>query len=395
MIVFNKEWLHNLRIQEQAQSYRDKGYINNDEFKLARQRYAVGFYMPNPFVRAGLFLLTLLIVTVGDGLLSLMASAGNMIASPIWSFFLAVISYAALEAIIHAEQHFRSGVDDALELIVACQFATGFGIMLAKTQGYDGNTLRLIFSIFLFIVTLLLTLRFLNRLTAAIAVASLFAAFFFAWNGVTSAGLATAPFLLMILSAVTYLIALRIGKKPELVYYKDCISMIENVSLLVIYASGNYYIVQTLGNVLGPDKNVNKPLPLGGFFWSYTMLMPLVFVFYGLKRKDAIRLRIGLILIVAAVATFRNYYHLFPAEIMLTLAGIFTILVAWLTIRYLATPKNGFTYTEPGEKLLLDYLRVESLITAQSVANMPSAPKHDDSRFGGGDFGGGGASESF
>ena len=98
---------------------------------------------------------------------------------------------------------------------------------------------------------------------------------------------------------------------------------------------------------------------------------------------------------VAAIATFRYYYHLLPTDIMLTIAGALTILIAWLTIRYLATPKHGFTYTDPGEKVLLDYLRIESLITAEIVSDRPSAPTHDDSRFGGGDFGGGGASESF
>ncbi len=395
MIAFNKEWLYNLRIQEQAETYRDKGYINNEEFKIASQHHPVGFYMPNPVVRTGLFLLTLFIVTVGDGLLSLMASAGSVIDSPIWAFFLGVISYAALEVIVNSNQNFRSGVDDALVLIVACQFATGFGIMLAKTEGHDGNTLRLMFSIFLFVLTLLLTLRFLNRLTAAIAAASLFAAFFFAWNGMTAAGLATAPFLMMMVSVVTYFIALRMGKRPGLANYKDCFKIIEMLSLVVIYASGNYYIVQTLGNALGPDNTVNKPLPMGGFLWSYTILIPLTFVFYGIKRKDSILLRIGLLLIVAAVATFRYYYHLLPTEIMLTIAGVITILIAWLVIKYLALPKHGFTYQEPGEKALLGHLRIESLITAEIVSDMPSAPTHNDSRFGGGDFGGGGASESF
>lgn len=395
MIAYNKEWLENLRVLEQAEAYCDKGFINKDEFELTKRQYPIGFYMPNPVVRIGLFLLTLFIVTVGDGLLTLIAAASNVIESPGWAFFLGIISYIALEGIVRTKHNFRSGVDDALVLVVTCQFAAGFGTMLVRSESIDSNTQRLLFAIFLFLFTLILTVRFVDRLSAALSISSLFAAFFFAWNGMTAAGLATAPFLMMIVSALTYFIALRISKKQGLANYKDCFKIIEMLSLVVIYASGNYYIVQTLGNALGPDNTVNKPLPMGGFFWSYTLLMPLVYVFYGLKRKDSILLRLGLALMVAAIATFRYYYHLLPTDIMLTIAGALTILIAWLTIRYLATPKHGFTYTDPGEKVLLDYLRIESLITAEIVSDRPSAPSHDDSRFGGGDFGGGGASESF
>ncbi len=397
MIALNKEWLSNLRIQDEAEKYRDKGFISSTEFDVIRAKYPVGFYMPNVFVRGGLFILTFFVTLMGDGLLTLIATSGggdSVVESPGWSLFLGVISYACLEGLIAAKKHFRSGVDDALLLVTALLF-TGMVFSIAYKSGIGVEYRSQWISFGVFIFTLYFTIRFVDILMAGICCGAFFATIFFFWNNVGFGGLYTAPFIIILVSAGVYWLINPLGKKAELVHYEGCLLIAQIVSLIVLYAAGNYYIVQTLGGEMSPGQPANKPLPLGWFFWSWTMLMPLVYVAFGIKRKNMVLLRLGLLLVIAAVSTFRNYYHILPTDVMLIIAGALVIAVSWAFIRYLKTPKYGFIYDEPSTKTLLDHAQIESLITAQSVANIPAAPASSGSRFGGGDFGGGGSSGSF
>ena len=103
----------------------------------------------------------------------------------------------------------------------------------------------------------------------------------------------------------------------------------------------------------------------------------------------------GLVLIAAAIATFRYYYHMLPLDLALTVGGAIILGIAYTVMRYLKIPKHGFTYAEPDTEHMMDHLKVESLIVAETFAKIPAAPAEDRSRFGGGAFGGGGSSSSF
>jgi hypothetical protein len=96
----------------------------------------------------GLFILTCVIIAFSDGLLSLFILDG--VSSPGgWALFLAVLTYAGLELIIYLKKHFRSGVDDALLFMVACQFVTAFAfILFSEKEDF------LVLSLVIFVVTL-------------------------------------------------------------------------------------------------------------------------------------------------------------------------------------------------------------------------------------------------
>jgi uncharacterized membrane protein YgcG len=167
--------------------------------------------------------------------------------------------------------------------------------------------------------------------------------------------------------------------------------------LITFYAAGNYYVVQTLGGEFNSNVNIIAPkaLPFGGFFWAWTILLPFIYLGLGIRKKDAILLRIGLILIAAAAITFRTYYHILPVDIMLATVGAAVLGTAYTIMQYLKTPKHGFTYAELDDSNMMDNLKVESLIIAETFAKAPAAPANDGVKFGGGDFGGGGSSDSF
>ncbi|HTD40018.1 MAG TPA: hypothetical protein VK671_05320, partial [Mucilaginibacter sp.] len=154
-----------------------------------------------------------------------------------------------------------------------------------------------------------------------------------------------------------------------------------------------YYIVQTLSDEM--HGQAGEAIPFGLFFWVWTMAVPFIYVGFGIRKKGVILLRVGLLLIVAAVVTFRTYYHVLPLDAVLTVGGALVLGVAYAIMKYLKTPKHGFTYAEPEDEHLIDHLKIESLIVAETFSKAPTAPANDGTRFGGGDFGGGGSSDSF
>ncbi len=81
-----------------------------------------------------------------------------------------------------------------------------------------------------------------------------------------------------------------------------------------------------------------------------------------------------------------------PIESTLVLIGLITLGGSFWVTRYLKTPKNGFTSQELSEDTIAGGINVESLIIATSQLDTPQGTK---SRFGGGDFGGGGSSSDF
>ena len=389
MIAYNKTWLDNLRLQMLVKKQLNKGNITNAEFNAIQEKYPVEFYTPNLFMRIGLIILTCIIVLFGSGLLTLMTGF-NAIDKAGWYLFLGVLTYVGLELMVHVKHHYRSGVDDALLFISGGMFTVGFGMMLF----HDNVALPL--SFFIFALSLIFTLRFTDMLMTAIACGAFFAFIFFSWTKFMPSGLSTAPFVMMLVSGGVYWLSIINSKKERTINYENCLIVAQVVSLVVLYAAGNYYVIQTLGSQYSDINSTGiKPVPFGGVFWVWTILLPFIYIGFGIRKKDAVLLRIGLLLIAAAVTTFRTYYHVLPLDITLTVGGAIVLIGAYAIMKYLKTPKHGFTYAEQDDSNMMDNLKVESLIVAETFAKAPVAPANDGVKFGGGDFGGGGSSDSF
>lgn len=392
MIIYNKTWLKNLNLQNQLKRAHRLGDITAEELKHMEEKYPVGFYSPNIFVRAGLFILTLIITSFAGGLLSLiLSSMGDLITSPGYGLFLGLISYVALELIVQQKHHFRSGVDDSL-------MWTAAGLILSAFIGYlsiaQRDSLSAPFESYLSCFTLVLagyfTLRFADMLMAVVCFLSLICFLFFSAERFGVYASAILPFLVILVSAGVYFLCVYWKKHEE---YENCLTALQVSCLLIGYAAGNYFVVKEMGNMINQPLQEGEGLPLGWFFWTWTIALPFVYIALGLKRKEVILLRSGLILIAAAAFTFRNYYHIMPIEGALSLVGAALLAIAYGVIRYLKTPKKGFTYEEIDDDQLLDKIKVESLIVSETFSGPASAP--EGSRMGGGSFGGGGASADF
>ncbi|MGZ3944469.1 MAG: hypothetical protein ACXVJB_05975, partial [Mucilaginibacter sp.] len=299
-----------------------------------------------------------------------------------------IIVYSALEVMVYKNKHYRSGVDDALLYASAGTFSGA--VVMIFHYDYGQNNDVAIWGI-IFLLALFLAARFTDILMTALSGVSFFLFIYFTWTRIIPSGAATVPFALMLASTGAYWFAY--ANRSRYSNYENCFIVAQIVCLLVLYAAGNYYVIQTLGDEL--RGQINTPVRFSGFFWAWTIGLPFVYVGFGIKRKDTILLRAGLILIIAAAITFRNYYHILPLDITLTIVGALLLSIAYGIIKYLKTPKHGFTYAEQEDGHMMDRLKVESLVIAESFSTTPSASADTGTKFGGGDFGGGGASSDF
>jgi hypothetical protein len=204
------------------------------------------------------------------------------------------------------------------------------------------------------------------------------------------------PFIMMIAAGGAYFLLNKISRNKEYANYTNCLIIAKIISLITFYAAGNYFVVNRLNNALNGLDDSHTTIPFGYIFWLWTLSLPVVYLFIGIKKKSTMLLRIGMVLAAASVATFRNYYHLLPIEIMLTLSGMILLALSYTIIKYLKTPRNGFTYAaEPDEAGTLDSLNIEGLVIGQATSHLPPAANQPTERFGGGTGGGGGSSGDF
>ncbi|SHL21143.1 hypothetical protein SAMN05444266_102463 [Chitinophaga jiangningensis] len=363
MLAYNKTQLDHLEVVAATEQAFKQQLITAEEKDAIIAAHPVAFYTPNFFVRLGIFILTAIIVGFSLGLFTLMmVHGGSDNAFGGLLVFFGVISYVGAELLIREKHHYKSGADDALI------YCSGICIVSAFIMFNHGGDSERGIAVIVTMLGAYFSLRFADMLATAAAFAGVIFLLF---------SFSSSPWLIMAASLGIYLAACNLKNK----YYENNAMVLQSLSLLTLYAAGNYFIVR---EVTEQSQQI---------FWVSTVLIPLVYLFFGIYRKNRTLLRSGLVLVAAMVFTIRYYHSIAPLEVAMTLAGVAMILIAYILIRYLKTPKNGFTSEEVDEDQAAA-VQLESLIIAQTF-NKVGAPPKDGFEFGGGDGGGGGASGGY
>jgi len=389
MIAYNTTALDNLAIQQEVQKAYDNNCVTREEQEAVKKQYAVNLYRPNVFIRIALFIATCIIASFSLGLFSLVLLAagngGDDAFGGICIFF-SFFTYAALEFMVQRFRHYKSGVDDALRWISGSFLISGVNII--------GHVSLLANAVLVLLITIYFLLRFPNRIVSIIACLALFAVVFLTVSRMGAIAKASAPFILMLVSALVYILA-HSKTVQQLKYYRRCITMISITALVCFYFSANYFIVREAGNIMF-DLHLpeGQGIPFGWLFWALTVIVPFAYIIAGLRKKDVVLLRTGLLLVGFTVFTLRYYYGILPIETAMVIAGCILIGIALSFIQYLKQPRHGFTYLPSTDRSIADKLNVEGLIIAQTFT--PQIPVVTNTPgFGGGTGGGGGASGQF
>jgi hypothetical protein len=363
MLAYNKTQLDNLEIVTATEQAFKHQYITAEERDSIIAAHPVLLYTPNIFLRIGIFVLTTIIAAFSLGLFALMTLSGSSehFFCGLLIFF-GIASYVAAEVLIREKHHYRSGADDALIYFsCVCIFC---GIIFFND--FEDST-RLMAMIITILGTYV-SLRFADMIaTAAAFGGAMYLLFSFTPN----------PWIIMAVSLGIYLLSIRLKNK----YYVNNAIVLQSLSLLTLYAAGNYFIVREV-----TDRTQY-------IFWVSTVLIPLIYLGLGVYQKNKNLLRIGLVLIAAMVFTIRYYHSIAPLEVAMVVAGTAMIAIAYGLTRYLKTPRHGFTSEEDEEEK--GSLQLESLVLAQTFHKAGAAPAKDHLEFGGGTGSGGGATGEF
>jgi hypothetical protein len=388
MIAYSSQWLEALQVRRQAARWHRKNLIGTAQYEAILAAYPVGFYTPNVFVRIGLAIFCWVLVSSAFGIFSfiILSDSGGGAAVGVGLLFFGGGLLVALESIISAKHHYRSGIDDALLYVALSCFIGGLCLLV---PGLDEDFLAL--CIVALPVLTFGAVRYIDKLVTVLAFLCLSAVVFLTVLETGTAGRTVLPFVLMAYAAAGYLGVRRLKGLPALRLWGDCLNVLEGLCLIAFYVSGNYFVIQMLSEAMFDQPDV----PMAFVFYAFTAVVPVLYLFFGLRQRDRLLLRAGMVLLVLSVLTFRYYFSLGHPEIMVTVAGAVLVVFAYVAIRLLKRGDLPFTYTQDAEEPEEDQ-ELESFVISETFARSAQGPVPvGENPFGGGRFGGGGSGGNY
>lgn len=384
MQAYKHSSLYNKYVREQAsEAFHDKS-ISTASYEKIVQAHPLGLYTPNYFIRIALGALTIVAVLFSTLLILLISDADGDNAFVALSVFNALICYASLELFVKSKQYYNAGIDNILLCSVIICMLTAFLIN-------DYANSDVVTSSFMLLLCLWLCIRFTDACMAILSYCSLLLLVFFICMKMGDLAKTIIPFILMIMSAIVYFIAKKLLNKQRLLLYDFSIRSVLFLTLITFYASGNYFTVKELSDAIFPGS-AGSTVPLGWLFWIFTTMIPPAYIFWGILKKDILFIRSGIGLIAATIFTIRYYYAFFPPEIEMIVIGLIIITISYILIKYLRTPKHGFSFEKNGYNKK-ELRNIEALIIAQAFGKKEVENKGFE--FGGGSSGGGGATGNY
>ena len=383
MQIYKPSQLYNRHVHEQASDAVEEHLLSRESFQKIKEAYPDTLYTPNFFIRIALALLTAVAVLCSAGILGLMfwSSDDSIISSLV---FLAFLCYGALELFVQKKWFYNAGVDNTLMVAILVFVTAAFFV---ADFSFDTRLLSAV----MILLTAWLCFRFTDAFMAVLCYVFFF--IFLFTNIIEFGSLARmlAPILMMVFSLAVYLVFQRLRTVMNFNSYNGCYKAIMLFALLSFYLSGNYFVVNKLSIELFAEPLTTSVL-MAGMFWFFTVAIPVLYVIFGVVRKDKLLIRTGLILIAIAIFTVRYYYAIFPLEISMIIAGMLLITISYGVIKYLHTARHGFVFKIKNANAI-PVEQVESLITADRFGT--TAPIETGFDFGGGSGGGAGATGKF
>ncbi len=392
MKAYNEQWIYNRTVLEQAGRWHRQKVLTDEQMKSVLRTYPVEFRQTNGFLEIGLFLFTTVAIMACYLLPAslFLALSESSVIYGLFNMATGVIIGLVGNLLINRRLLYRNGIDNAFVVMMAGFLAFGFNQLVSTELSIAAHC-------FLTLPLLLVILWYYgDTLVAFFVVATVYAGVF---DGLLSYGWGkdALPFVMMALSLVLYLGTRRIQRSnPTDTYYTDPLNLVQWISLIVLVASGNYFVVRELNGVL-LERTPGIPLPkeapeisLAALFWLLTFLIPGSYVGRGFSKKDRMLLVLGFLGLIGATATVHEYAALVPLNVALTLGGGILIGLAVVGIRYVAQPKHGFT-DEPDDDSPNEFFTHAATVAIVQATGTATQEHKDTLRFGKGDFGGGGA----
>lgn len=390
MIVYDKRLLKNLTLQEQADSLLQGGFINKDQKRLIEKELPSFKIHYNILIRIGFFLLGAFLYFSIGGAISLFGYnifPGDYL--DICCYIFAFVGLAGSEFFAR-NNYYRHGLDEAF--IFGTILNTGIAVAIST----DGDNFLAV-SITVAIGSLILFLRYLHLLSVLVFYLAFMVTIGYVIIDFRESAKAALPFLMIIFSIGTYYFCRSLINNRTETFYYNGILLVKSFSLILLYFSGNYFIVREFSALLIENYyGESLEIPFPWFFWCFTFIVPALYLFYALKSKQRILLWISLLCLCFSLFTFRSYHHVLPPEVGLTLGGLILFAIAFFSIKRLKNKESGLTFKPDRISNSNTFLNAEALIIASTFGMKPEVKSPESPmEFGGGGFSGGGSGESF
>ncbi|MBZ4040775.1 hypothetical protein [Flavobacterium hibisci] len=389
MIVFDKNKLENSVLIEEADSLKNGGFIGKEQLDFIKKELPTLNSHKNILVRIGFFLLGSFLYSSICSAVSLLGISGLDHYWEIFPFLFGIIGIVGSE-FLAKKDYYNHGLDDAFILGTILSFGCAVTFITKLENVF-------MVSFIVAIISLILFLRYIHLLSALVFYLALTLSLGYSIFEYLEAGQAILPFFMMFFGAATYFSCRKLITGLTKPYYYNGILLIKSISLILFYLSGNYLIVRELSaSLTGGYYEISPEIPFAFFFWVFTFIVPVLYLFYSLTSKDRIMLWISFLAIAFSFYSFRFYHSVLPIEVALTLGGIMMFSVAFYFIRKLKTKESGLTFKPDRISNSNAFLHAEALIIASSFGMKPEAkPSESPMEFGGGGFSGGGSEGTF
>lgn len=396
MKAYNEQWIYNRQILELAERWYQKRLLSNQQIAAIRQAYPVLFRQTNGFIEIGLFLFTTVAILA---CYLLPASVFSALFESQTTYGLFNVGFGigvgvVGQLLINRRLLYRNGVDNAF-------VATLTGFLAFGLNQFLPNGLSVATHCFITLPLLLLVLWYYGDTLIAFFTLATFYVFVFDSLLNVSWGKDALPFVMIAVSILIYLgVKQIIRQTPKQVYYTDPLNLAQWISLLVLVASGNYFVVRELnGLLLKPSliasrASIAPEISLSWLFWLMTFVIPTIYLWQGLAKRNRMLIILGVLGWIGAVITVHEYAALVPLNVALTIGGLVMIGLAVAGIQYLRQSKLGFTDMADDDSPNELLSNMGTLASIQATTNAQHESRNDV-RFGGGNFGGAGSEGNY
>jgi hypothetical protein len=385
--AYNETWLRNLHFVKESKRWLKSGYISREQATAIFAAYPSHFYHPNVMIRLLLFIAALIAIGGVTGLLGLMVADSSESTLSYLVLFYGIISFVFLDKFfLRNANHYKSGVSEAI-LYHALSFTIG-GL------GWIMEMEVVPFTLACLIVFSFAAYRYLDLISTACAMLALAYLIFYLLYQAGGIWQQIIPIVFIILFTPLYFVIKRTRQHSNLELWEDALIVLECIALLLIYAAGNYLVVRELSiELMDLSLEEGQDIPLAFVFYGLTVIIPALYLYFGISKKDLVLLRVSLFAFAFSVFTFKYYYSTGHHEITFTVSGAFLLLVSIWLLRYLKTPRNGFTR----ENVMTEKWagsNLQAFIISQTLGGNKMT-SDATTQPGGGTSGGGGSTDSF
>ncbi len=398
-LPYNTDWIRNQSIRRQATRWNRQARLTDDQLNAVRTAYPVGFRDTNNAADIGLFLFTLVTLI---GALALVLLFDNFTHVHTVSLGFGLVVGGLNEWLLRRQNFYRNGVDNAMILMATGMLSYGLtGLVLDVPLLRDVPYIE-------WLVLVLAVWRYGDPIMTVLAVLFSYAVLISQWVFLveisTPAGIRYENLSVRITLVIVWSIGLYAGaigltrwfRAHRLAdYYADSLTITRWLAIGLILLATNTVGQREIWAALlpglpGEAASAHGNTSFTGIDALMTFSLPVLFTGYGLWRKDRLFIVLGTLGLVAGVATVRYYVHDWPRSIYLSVLGAVLIGLALIGIRLLRTVRFGFTDAPddaPDPRFRLD---PQTLALIQTTTGL-LPDDNSKLRFGGGNFGGGGA----